>query len=388
MLAKDNNFVKSYFIKDSFKNKLQKGDIILYHGHHWLSEIIQNLDNSYYNHCAIYDEFKDGKHYIYEASNNGIKHRSLEESISDSKSSTIAIYRLTDPPENMQKVVKNIQALSQKKTKYSLSQLLLLAGILLTKKVTHNYSLFSFTHNFLLYTVDKFEKITDSENNKLVCSELVYRAYNEIEDSNYRIHIDNQFSVREISVPLFKFDEKSRSTEFKHNANSIRCSLKSPQEKCNAFETLCIDSLEKAEYIVKKSTGIKVDERTKKVNKKGLRNSFKIYREETQIITLIKRLHKQTCNLEINADLNKRISELIDEASSVFKIDDDISKARKRNIEFFKTQNGDLYDSIFKDLEISNFITPGDIERAYNIEEIGQLHIPEFAKKSCDFCTN
>ena len=73
-----------------FKNNLKQGDIIMYHSHGWISNLIRKTDQSDYNHCSIYD--KDG--FIYEAISGGVQRKKIEDSIKHLNTALITIFRV------------------------------------------------------------------------------------------------------------------------------------------------------------------------------------------------------------------------------------------------------------------------------------------------------
>ena len=166
-------------------NTLQQGDVLLYHGNHHLSKIIRFLDQSNYNHCAIYD--KDN--YVYEAVYGGVVRRTLEESVKDSQATKVNVLRLNTAPRDMEKVLDKIKCFS-KTTKYSVSQLLLLAFFLLMQKMFSNTLLCFLWGVFGVVCMDVLERLFDKKDKGFMCSELVYRCFNECGCGVYSIELN------------------------------------------------------------------------------------------------------------------------------------------------------------------------------------------------------
>ena len=279
---------------------LKKGDIILYHGNHPLSRLIRYFDESTYNHCSIYDE--DG--FVYEAEFNGVVRRPLTESIEISEAILVTHWRLEDAPNDMTPIINTIKTYTN--THYSVSQLLLLATVLLKRKLTNNKSLFSFTHQYLLYAIDELETLIDKNNNGFMCSELVYRAFNTQENSNFHIKFTHQKSLRNAPKALFKFLKKPKKV---HQIKTTKA--KAPI--IEAFENY----------------------KTKKETLKGLTS-------------------------RVSNDINAALL-------SKNPIDN-----YNKNKELFTKSNAKI-DDFLNQINLSNFITPGDIERSINLKKQGEL---------------
>lgn len=192
---------------ENFKNQLKQGDIILHHAHGWLSNIIRDLDQSYYNHCSIYD--KDG--FLYESIKGGIKRKTIEESIKNQKTSLITIFRSKNADQKKMKLlIDTIEAYP--KNTFAYSQMCLLASILWKRKQNLNGLWGKFAN--LLFLV--FEKIiflfVDRKNTNMICSELVYRSYMDVakkhNDVSFTIHIPIECS------PLFVFENEEIKKEY------------------------------------------------------------------------------------------------------------------------------------------------------------------------------
>ncbi len=375
-------------IDPSLKNKLKKGDIILYHGHSWLSKIIQELDNSKFNHCAVFDEAIDDNYYIYEAIGDGIKHRPLKNSLSESESSVLLVKRLKNPPKNMHRVIESIQSIIVKDTEYSVSQILLFGGILLNKKITSNKRLFSLTHMFLLYAGNQLEKTLDSNNENLTCSELVYRAYNEINHPHYTIEIDYDSNATSSPYSKVKFDENSRIFRLKRELDEIKKKIPQDRNQCALFEHQCIESLDKIEDILNEPIEINSVTVNEIPSENEIHILFNEFTEETKIIESIQEVSERICNIEPESIFNKKIEKLITYISHKNNDQNENIKNRKSNISFFRTNFGKRFDLIFEKLEISNFITPGDIDRAFNLEEIEKTKIHHHIDEECHFCNH
>jgi hypothetical protein len=168
----------------NFSN-LKAGDILLYHGtKSWISKAIRKLDGTEYNHAGLYDGTN-----VIEALAKGIVENDINSSIADSK--PVTILRLNPEQADMQPVVgvaKNYVG-----TPYAYEQLLLLVVICLFRKIKMN-KIVAKVVEFILEKAAllllNFFGIDGKD--ALICSELVYRSYNEADNTSetYKIVID------------------------------------------------------------------------------------------------------------------------------------------------------------------------------------------------------
>lgn len=87
---------------EDLKRELQKGDVILSHGDSWLSWLIREVSQSYWNHASMY--IGDDK--FIEADWNGVVIKDLEKLVSRN----IGIFRHKDSEKiNLEKIVKDVK---------------------------------------------------------------------------------------------------------------------------------------------------------------------------------------------------------------------------------------------------------------------------------------
>ena len=187
---------------ENFKKQLKQGDIIMHHAHGWLSNIIRSFDQSNYNHCSIYDS--DG--YIIESVNGGVQRKTIEDSIKTQKTYLITIFRLKNIPDNKtQLLIDNINKNYTSNT-YAYSQILLLAFLLLKRKLKLRGFLGRLVNVFYSF----FEKIImfifDRKDKNMMCSELIYRTYMDIYKQEK--NSDFCFDVPLECSPVFELEEE------------------------------------------------------------------------------------------------------------------------------------------------------------------------------------
>lgn len=177
-------------IKDP--NKLKKGDIILYSGSDWISRAINLFDNSEYSHASIYM----GMENIMEStfSNGGVRINNLHEGAK--KYDKLLIKRHASFNDlDMQLVLD--QASLFNGSRYDVAQILQLALIGISRKLSF-YDAIQF--QILKKVLEVANKLSmhlfSNGDDKTVCSEFVYRCYNDVvhEDANiaesYKIKLE------------------------------------------------------------------------------------------------------------------------------------------------------------------------------------------------------
>ncbi|GHT47149.1 hypothetical protein FACS189440_06840 [Bacteroidia bacterium] len=164
---------------------LKAGDILLYHGKKsWISKAIRKLDGTEYNHAAIYD----GEQVI-EALSKGIVEKNIADSITDSD--PVTVLRLNPEQADMLPVVTVAKNYLGKP--YAYEQILLLVVICLFRKIKMNKIVAKVVEFILEKTaVLLLNTFVRDGKDALICSELVYRSYNEADktEGTYKIHID------------------------------------------------------------------------------------------------------------------------------------------------------------------------------------------------------
>jgi hypothetical protein len=155
---------------------LNQGDILLYHGKSWISKAIRFFDGTDYNHVSIYM----GNHIVAEALENGIITQRIDDSIKNSE--YVIAKRLNNCPQNMDPVMDIV--LRYKGKRYAYEQLLLLAFICIFRKVNLNYAVARFIKKLLEIAASLLVEFMNADKQALICSEFVFRCYDEAEENN------------------------------------------------------------------------------------------------------------------------------------------------------------------------------------------------------------
>ncbi len=310
------------------KSKLKKGDILLYSGSNIVDKIIKKLDKSDYNHASLY--IGEGK--VIEALakfSEGVTIRTVEESIE--KSEKVIVKRLANDVDLS--MVINI-ANSYLDKRYGYAQIVLLAIILISRPHKYNNFFFKLV-NKILEDASQFILLqTNGGKKAIICSELVYRAYDEVFpeiNDPYTIYIKrSMYNNQKISV----YNNNSLVSKF-YGMNNYNKNTSSFIEKSN------IDYIKERINII--------DE-----NQLSIENTWS----------------------DIKESFNGYQIKLINNDNS---ISDEEDKKLKTNLDRFLTayyysKNINLHEKILsKDILLffiidnANFVTPGDLQYAENL---------------------
>ncbi|PYT12233.1 MAG: hypothetical protein DMG59_23990 [Acidobacteria bacterium] len=172
-------------------DQLTTGDVLLYHGTSFFSKIILALDGGNYSHAAI---VHDG--HMTEALSNGITENTPAASTASAK--YVDVYRfvkdgarLGDAAFPVAPLDSAIQAFENSPQRYAYEEILLLALLCSTRKVTaaaHLPGLAMIVRNILETASDTLAKLIAAGREPVICSELVYRCY-ENSGPNYKLLI-------------------------------------------------------------------------------------------------------------------------------------------------------------------------------------------------------
>jgi len=176
-------------------NDLQAGDIILYHGKGIVAFLIRFFDGSHVSHAGIYT----GEKTVIEAVGEGIKEEKLLDSIGKKHNRYVVIKRLKSAPGDMRPVIDIARKYLENKNKYEYKSIFLLIIISLVGRIHGN--------NPVAWLVTKILKqyfsrcMKNDENQRMICSELTYRCYNEAKGSlgkNYSFLVDTMPMIRSV----------------------------------------------------------------------------------------------------------------------------------------------------------------------------------------------
>jgi len=203
------------------KQVLKTGDIIMHYGDDIIARMIHKFNDTQYNHCSIYD--KDG--YLYESVSGGVQRKKIEESVCVQKSHELTILRLKDSKEDLDDVIKIIKEEYLHEESYAISQILLLFLLSLKKYYLEKDSSFikKYTYKKMIYSCHFLEKIFDPNNSRHLCTELIYRAYEEaaITKNKKQLHLQVPIETSFLSFSKdFKiFFNRNRKLKNKNYSN-------------------------------------------------------------------------------------------------------------------------------------------------------------------------
>ena len=163
-------------------DQLQDGDVLLYQGNGFLSGLIRLFDGGDYSHASIYH----GDH-VMEALGEGI----VDNSVADSYDGAnfVDVYRFIKNGRNLggteyplSPLDQSIDVFENNKSRYAYEQILLLAMLCSTRKLTavaQMPGLAMIVRNILDEAADVLARLMTGPDKKepVICSELVYRCY-------------------------------------------------------------------------------------------------------------------------------------------------------------------------------------------------------------------
>lgn len=215
---------------------LKAGDILLYHGtKSWISKAICKLDGTEYNHAALY--YENNK--VLEVVAKGVVENNIDTSIYDSDH--VTVLRLKPEQADMQPVVAVTK--NYLDTRYADEQLLLLVVICLFRKIKMNKIMAKIIEFILQKAAVLLLNIFGIDGKTaLICSELVYRSYNEADKTNgiYKIQIDRsqpkiQSIVEEGSLYTRLFGNSAQITLNLNKKNFVPTGFIILEEECETL---------------------------------------------------------------------------------------------------------------------------------------------------------
>lgn len=329
---------------DDFINKLEQGDIIMHHAHGFISETIRELDGSDYNHCSIYD--KEG--YVYESVTGGVVRKTLFESICTQETSAVTNFRVNNLPKDKSILIETLKK-NHTSDVYAYDQIVLLAMILLKKKLgLDNKITGSFTQNLLIYLADRVTKEFDPNNKNEICSELIYRTYEEAADLTGNIDFHLCIDVESTLIPFDKKNinkiSKISKSYLKQN-KSLNFDITHYRKLRNKRYSVTLNDLEKEFRRIRPRLG-----RTQQIAR-GRYNKILVHKKDYS---------------------RKYIREEI--------------KNWEGNIKYLEKTNPKTA-ALLKKIDIHNFITPANIsEHCLNTQKLNTLKTGIKQDPNCPFC--
>lgn len=169
-------------------NELIDADILLYHGSSIISRAIRYFDGTDYNHAALYM----GNNTVLEAIAEGVVRRDTATSINNSQ--PVIVMRLNNRPHDMAPVITRAE--QYEGNRYAYEQILLLVLICTSRRIRPNNAVARFVTKILENATALLLQLTAGNKKALICSELVYRSYDEAMSGYsdpYSINIDRNY---------------------------------------------------------------------------------------------------------------------------------------------------------------------------------------------------
>jgi hypothetical protein len=162
-------------------SQLQPGDVLLYHGTAMLSRMIRLFDGTEYSHAGIWTGTN-----VVEALGSGVVKHGLKPSVAGSE--YVHVYRFRDNAGNQlgsaglpaQIVISGADRFAATGNRYAYEQILLIALLASTRRITAPIPFFGrLIRTMLDSATDVLARIAAAGKEPLICSELVFRCYDE-----------------------------------------------------------------------------------------------------------------------------------------------------------------------------------------------------------------
>lgn len=173
------------------REALEAGDVLLYEGRGLLAKLIRFFDGTQVNHAGLYL----GGLEVGEAVQEGVVARPLDTSIGDHPA--VFVRRLTTTPTTMLPVANRGRTYIGQGQRYAYEQLLLLAFLGLTRKLKVTPILNTLLRRLLDAAASVLVKATSAGRQPMICSEFVYRCYDEAEPESVDVY---SLRIGEMSV--------------------------------------------------------------------------------------------------------------------------------------------------------------------------------------------
>lgn len=339
------------------KTDVQDADVILYHGNTWLAKAIRLFDGTDVNHASLYV----GEDNVGEALGNGLTKRTLKESIEDNE--YVILRRLKSHPGTMNPVLEKAKAYIAIGNRYGYEQIVLLAFLGLTRKLTVN----AYLKWLLRKVMDEAAKLLMKKGNRqpMICSEFVYRCYNEalpLSTDPYTLDI-NPFPIKPTTTLVETGKRLSHRGIHKDSLIAWATDVMMPQKKTAQSEImLSFDSLKGKKKIL--PPGFK----DRKFASMSMDNLIENYLKET------KSPSQSTFDMEASirsAEMLVSINTFAEAyyQASIKKADQGAGKALT-----VKAVEGEIPAALLHLLDTAeDFVTPGDLLSCQNLYSVGEI---------------
>ncbi len=176
-------------------------DILLYHGDGLLARAIRFFDGTNYNHASLNvgNIPNVASKTIEEAEALGVITRSVDISIANY--APVIVKRLNNRPSDMSPVINKAKEFVG--DRYGYEQLLLLALICSVRRIRVNTAVAKFVNKLLESAASIILTYTNGNRHALICSELVYRCYDEAVNGYndpYTIHLKRDQTAKQLGL--------------------------------------------------------------------------------------------------------------------------------------------------------------------------------------------
>jgi hypothetical protein len=166
---------------------LQPCDVLLCRGEGLFSDMIVLLDGGTYSHAALYAGKIDGKHYVIQATDRGIVCDPIEkiqcETFVDVFRFNKDQHKLGEENYPYKPILDVGQGYVDSHVKYANDHLILLAILAVTRDIPLDSFSKKLLRNILDHAADLIFKLLDKGITPMVCSELVYRCFDEADNN-------------------------------------------------------------------------------------------------------------------------------------------------------------------------------------------------------------
>jgi hypothetical protein len=212
-------------------NELRAGDVLLFHGTGFISDMIRLFDGSDYSHAALFN----GQNVV-EAIGSGITARSLSESAAGAKYIDVfrfitadGKHRLGEAGYAVQPIIDTSAKFVAKADRYAYEQIILLATLAGTRRipvVSDIPFLRWILRNILDNAAEVISNIVAAGKEPMICSELVYRCYTE-SGPQYDLIIRgaDTLAMRARSIPLSSGSISAAALGQIHEVTAIEAEL-------------------------------------------------------------------------------------------------------------------------------------------------------------------
>jgi hypothetical protein len=156
-------------------NDIEPGDVLLFHGHGFTSWAIRKLDGTRVNHAAI--ALAGGM--LGEAAGSGLRQFDIARAVAGSDFTVVR--RL--PDQDLAPVLTRANTYFTGKVPYAYQQIVLLALLATTRRIPLPHFARRLLRSVLDHAAAALNDMVDSGSRTMICSEYVYRCYDEASDA-------------------------------------------------------------------------------------------------------------------------------------------------------------------------------------------------------------